>query len=124
MMRSSSAPRRARGPVIGWALVAVMALAVGSAYATGFIASPSSATDADHGSATPLLGEPANPEFDLYPNNVTTTNLVIGFDALWGQLAHDTRVFTVALPASDPRTGHPYPGGTTFAVNVYATNQP
>ena len=48
---------------------------------------------------------------------------MVGFDALWGQIAHDTRVFTVAIPADDARTGNPYPGGTTFAVNVFATNQ-
>src|ERR1700730_4122692 len=124
MRRSSSAPRRATGPVIVWGLAAVIAVATGTAYATGFVASSSTAVDARDGMASPLFGEPPNPEFDLYPNAVTSTDLVIGFDVLWGQLAHDTKVFTVTLPANDPRTGNPYPGGTTFALNIYATNRP
>jgi hypothetical protein len=33
-------------------------------------------------------------------------------------------VFGVSIPADDARTGQPYPAGTSFAVNVFSTNQP
>jgi hypothetical protein len=122
-MRRPSSVARPKA-VILWALVAVVALATGTAYASGFVGSSSTATDPNHGAATPLLGDPPDPELDLYPNAVAITEPVIAFDVLWGQLAHDTRVFTITLPANDPRTGSPYPGGTTFSIDVYATNQP
>jgi hypothetical protein len=115
---------RAKGPVIAWLLAGAVALAAGVAYATGFVATASTAVDASHGEATPLLGQPPGPEAPLYPGAVTTTNLTIGFDGLWGQIAHDTEVFGVSIPADDARTGQPYPAGATFAVNVFATNQP
>jgi hypothetical protein len=110
--------------VIWWVAAGLIALGTGTAYATGFTATSGTAADTNHGEATPLFGAPALPEFPLYPNAVTTTDLTIGFDVLSGQLPHDTLVFTVAIPAIDARTGAAYPGGTTFAVNIISTNQP
>jgi hypothetical protein len=122
MRRSSTVPRSKA--VILWALAAVILIATGTAYASGFVASASTAADPNHGAATPLLGNPPTPELELYPNAVAITEPVIAFDVLWGQLAHDTMVFTLTLPANDSRTGIPYPGGTAFSIDVYATNQP
>ena len=68
---------RAKGPVIAWLLVGAVALAAGVAYATGFLATASTAVDTNHGEATPLLGQPSGPEVPLYPGAVTTTNLTI-----------------------------------------------
>jgi hypothetical protein len=116
--------RRRPGWVLAWALAGIAALATGTAYATGFVAAPSSAVDTAHGAATPLFGSPPSGELPLYPGAVTSYGLTIGFDGLWGQIAHDTRVFTVAVPTDDPRTDAPYPPGTTFSVNVFVTNQP
>ncbi len=115
---------RPTGPVIAWLLAGAVALAAGTAYAAGFVATSSTAVDPNHGEATALLGAPPNAEIPLYPNDVTTTNLTIGFDGLFGQLPHDTEVFAISIPADDARTGAPYPAGATFALNVYATNQP
>jgi hypothetical protein len=109
---------------MGWALCGAVALATGTAYATGSASTSGSSTDSAHGAATALLGAPAQPEFPLYPGAVTTFTLPIGFDGLSGQVAHDTDVFTVVIPADDPRTGSPYPGGTMFSINAYVTNQP
>jgi len=117
---------RLPGPgLIAWAVAGMAVLATGTAYATGAIGSSSSTTtDPAHGAATPLFGDPAAAEFGLYPANITTLGLPIGWDGLTGQVAHDTDVFTVTVPAADPRTGSAYPGGTTFSLNVYVTNQP
>ena len=105
-------------------MAGVVALGVGAAYATGFVAGPSSAADPAHGEAAPLFGDPSSPEFGLYPADVTSFPLPIGFDGLTGQIAHDTDAFTVTTPANDPRTGTAYPGGAQFALNVFVTNQP
>jgi hypothetical protein len=123
MRRSSSEPGRARGIKVAWAVAGAIALSCGAIYATGFAATSGTAIDPSQGEATPLLGAPAAPEFPLYPNAITTTNLAIGFNGLDGVLAHDTNVFTIHIPAIDPRTGFLYPGGTTFVLNVIATNQ-
>ncbi len=110
--------------MIAWALVGTVAIATGVAYSSGVARTSSTASDTSHGESSPLFGQPPASEFPLYRDAVTTTDLTIAFDDLWGQLPHDTNVFTIAIPANDPRTGNPYPAGTTFAVNIYATNQP
>jgi len=110
--------------LIGWALCAAVAVATGTAYASNFSSSSGTGTDSAHGVATPLVGAPAEPEFPLYPGAISTFGLPITFDGLSGQVAHDTDVFTATVPADDPRTGSPYPGGTVFSVNVYVTNEP
>jgi hypothetical protein len=107
-----------------WAVAGFAVLVTSAAFATGFVSGSSTSTDPVHGEATPLFGEPSAEEFALYPANVTTFSLPIGFDVLTGQIAHDTDVFTVTIPANDPRTGSPYAGGAQFALNVYVTNQP
>ncbi len=107
-----------------WALSAVVAVAAGSAYATGFFATASTAVDPNHGAATPVLKTPAGPDAPFFPGAVTTTQMTIGFDALWGVIAHDTDVFVVRIPAIDARTGLAYPGGATFDLNVFSTNEP
>ena len=124
MHQRSKGTRRARGPIVAWVALAAAALGVGTAYATGFVTATSSAADPNHGEATPLLGAPMQPEVPLYPGAVTTTQMTIGFDALWGVIAHDTDVFVVRIPAVDARTGLAYPGGATFDLNVFSTNEP
>jgi len=109
--------------VAAWVVCGVIAAVVGAAYATSFATSSGSTVDPAQGAATPLFGQPPQPEQPLYPNAVASFGLPIAWDGLSGQITHDTDVFTVIVPADDPRTGAPYPGGTTFAVNVYVTNQ-
>jgi hypothetical protein len=113
-----------RRVLIGWAVTGAVGIALGTAYAAGFASTSGTSTDSAHGEATPLFGQPPAAEFPLYPGAVTTFALPIGFDGLSGQVAHDTDVFTVRVPAADPRTGSAYPPGTTFAVNVFVTNEP
>jgi len=113
-----------RGRLVAWALVGVAALATGTAYATGYISTSNTAADSANGAATPLFGQPAAAEAPLYPGAITTSPLTIGFDGLSGQVAHDTDVFTVTVPAVDARTGAPYPEGTTFALHIFVTNEP
>jgi hypothetical protein len=112
-----------RGRLVAWGLAGVAALATGTAYATGVVSTSNTSADTANGAATPLFGQPAAAEAQLYPNAITTSPLTIGFDGLSGQVAHDTDVFTVTVPAVDARTGTAYPGGTTFALNVFVTNQ-
>ena len=124
MDRAPRARTRARWVAPAWACVAVVALATGTAYATGFLSSSATAADTAHGDAAPLFGQPANPDPPLYTGDVTTVAPTIAFDGLWGQLPHDTNVFTVTVPSVDAESGSAYPGGTTFALDVYVTNQP
>jgi len=124
MRRSSPVSRRNPWPLVAWALVACVALATGTAFATGFFADTSTAADANHGAATPVLGTPSAQDAPLYPGAITTTQLTIGFDGLWGAIAHDTAVFVVSVPSVDAGTGLAYPGNASFNLNVFSTNEP
>ena len=110
--------------MIGWAVSGALSVAVGTAYATSFASSSGTSTDSAHGAATPLFGQPPAPEAPLYPGAVTRFALPLTFNGLTGQVPHDSDVFTVIVPATDPRTGAAYPPGTSFALNIFVTNQP
>jgi hypothetical protein len=116
--------RRPSARLIAWAAAGVAVVATGTAYATGFASTANTTADPANGAATPLFGQPPAPDPALYPNAITTFPLPIGWDGLTGQVAHDTDVFTVSVPATDARTGAAYPGGTTFALHVVVTDQP
>ena len=124
MPRSSTVPRRQPWPFVAWALVASVALATGTAFATGFFAGTTTSADPNQGAGTPVLGTPSDQDTPLYAGAITTTQLTIGFDGLWGVIAHDTDVFVVSIPSMDAGTGLPYPGTASFNLNVYSTNQP
>jgi len=124
MPRSSTVPGRKPWPLVAWTLTACAALATGTAFATGFFAGTSTAADPAHGAGTPVLGTPSDQDPPFYAGAITTTQLTIGFDGLWGVIAHDTAVFVVRVPSVDAETGLAYPGYASFDLNVFSTNQP
>jgi len=86
-----------------WALFGTVGLIMGAAYATGFASTNNTATDANAGEATQLLGKPAAANPSQYASTITaTTPLALTFDGNYGTIATPTVLFTIDLTGNDP----------------------
>jgi hypothetical protein len=96
-------PATSRRRLTFWALFGTVGLIMGAAYATGFASTNNTATDANAGEATQLLGTPAVVNPSQYAAMVApTTPLAVTFDGNYGTIATATALFTVDLTHNDP----------------------
>jgi hypothetical protein len=96
-------PRLSKRRLTLWALFGTVGLIMGAAYATGFASTNNTATDANAGEATQLLGKPAAANPSQYAGTVARQqDLGLTFDGNYGTVAAPRVLFTVDLGVNDP----------------------
>src|ERR1700686_4089123 len=96
-------PATSRRRLTLWALFGTVGLIMGAAYATGFASTNNTATDANAGAATQLLGGPATANPSQYASTVATPQaLALTFDGNYATIAAPRVIFTVDLSGQDP----------------------
>ncbi len=111
---STTSPRRTRRTLL-WGLFGLTGIVMGTAFATGFIETDSTAAGVDP--AANVFGISADEAQDLSPYQGLLTNpgdLVIGFDGVWGVVTNDVTVFSVDLSLEGV--------AEVFYVDIYLNN--